>query len=124
VRRKLAIAGALVLAALLAAVLWLVVTRRALGERLVADVSRLSMPAARPVHRGAPSPGTFEECLGPLLDARGLIGVLFSVGTTKLLAAPCAEAISASDDGARGRFVEELGSIRAGLPSFGKVLET
>lgn len=42
---------------------------RSLGGRLVDEALRLSTTRSRPVHRASSRQGTFQACLGPLLDA-------------------------------------------------------
>ena len=63
---RVGLAVAAVFAALLGAVAW---RNHTLGERLVEDVRRLSADWPRPVHRQPAGEGTFQSCLGPLLDA-------------------------------------------------------
>jgi hypothetical protein len=59
------------LAVILAAVLiWVEHRNRALADQLIAEVARVSGERARPVHRAPGRDGSFQECLGPLLDAQ------------------------------------------------------
>lgn len=58
--------AALVLA--LVVIAGFLVRDRILGGRLVSEVQRLSANRSRPVHRSSSKQGTFQACLGPLLD--------------------------------------------------------
>lgn len=64
--------GAVVALAIVVSLALVVVwNTRSRGERLVADVTRLSAFRARPVHREPVLPvRTFQECVAPLLDAQ------------------------------------------------------
>ena len=67
--RKLGVAAGILAVVLAAPVVAIQMRNRALGDRLVGEVVTLSRERPRPVHRaGATPPGTFEDCLGPLLD--------------------------------------------------------